>query len=131
MYDADIPQVTRILLVEDNEINQQLVVMFFKIIGISVEVASDGEKAIELLKQKKKVFDLVFMDCQMPVMDGYETTKQLRQIELFNKLPIIAMSAHVFPRDREKAFGAGMNDYITKPIDFNDVLKKMKKWIPQ
>ena len=117
----------RILLVEDNVINQQLVEALMDLNGINVEVASNGKEA--LLRLEQEPFDGVLMDCQMPVMDGYETTRQLRKIEAFKDLPIIAITANAMPGDRQKVLDAGMNDYLTKPIDFDQVLSVMEQWI--
>ncbi len=117
----------RILLVEDNEINQELVLELLHGKGIEVTLAEDGRQALDLLSRKS--FDGVLMDCQMPVMDGYETTHKIRAAENFKDLPIIAMTANAMKGDREKAMEAGMNDHIAKPIKPDVMFATMAKWI--
>ncbi len=126
---ADIEKLrgARVLVVEDNVVNQELYVALLTTHGILVEVANNGKEALALLQHE--TFDGVLMDCQMPVMDGYETTRILRHQERFRTLPILATTADVLAGDRERAFDAGMNDYITKPIKVNDMLRIMAKWI--
>ncbi len=117
----------RVLLVEDNEINQELALELLTGIGISVEVANNGREALDLLA--KKDFDGVLMDCQMPVMDGYEATGKLRQQERFKELPVLAMTANAMAGDREKVLAAGMNDHIAKPINVQEMFIIMARWI--
>jgi PAS domain S-box-containing protein len=104
-----------ILLVEDMLANQRLEMAMLKKLGYSVELAINGKQAVEICNTKK--YDLILMDCQMPVMDGYEATDQIRKASIFNKnTTIIAMTAHAMKGDREKCLEAGMDDYISKPI---------------
>jgi polar amino acid transport system substrate-binding protein len=117
----------RVLLVEDNEINQELALDLLSSHGLRVEVANDGQDALALLE--KESFDGVLMDCQMPVMDGYTATRRLRQQKRFRDLPILAMTANAMASDRDKALNAGMNDYIAKPINIRDMFSTMAKWI--
>ena len=117
----------RVLLVEDNEINQELALELLSSNGISVEVANDGQEALDLLE--KEDFDGVLMDCQMPVMDGYEATHKIREQERFKELPILAMTANAMAGDREKVLEAGMNDHIAKPINVREMFNVMAKWI--
>ena len=117
----------RVLLVEDNEINQELALELLSSNGISVEVANDGQKALNLLETE--CFDGVLMDCQMPVMDGYVATRKLREQKRFQKLPILAMTANAMAGDKEKALEAGMNDHIAKPINVHEMFYIMAKWI--
>jgi CheY-like chemotaxis protein len=117
----------RVLLVEDNEINQELALELLSSNGISVEVANDGQEALDLLE--KEDFDGVLMDCQMPVMDGYEATHKIREQERFKELPILAMTANAMAGDREKVIDAGMNDHIAKPINVREMFNVMAKWI--
>jgi len=119
---------SRILLVEDNEINQELVMELLTHNNIVVETANDGRDALNILADQN--FDGVLMDCQMPVMDGYEATRKIREQEKFKELPIIAMTANAMVGDREKALAAGMNDHIAKPIDLDEMYRTMAKWIP-
>lgn len=106
------------LLVEDNLQNQEIAVAFLDNLGIKTVVSNNGKEALEIL-EKDDDFDVVLMDCQMPIMDGYEATKQIRKIEKFKDLPIIAMTANAMQGDKQKCIDAGMDDYISKPLDFN------------
>ena len=106
---------TRILLVEDMLANQRLEMIMLKKLGYSVELAINGKQAVEICNTKK--YNLILMDCQMPVMDGYEATDQIKKTSIFNKDTIIvAMTAHAMEGDREKCISAGMDDYISKPV---------------
>jgi PAS domain S-box-containing protein len=107
----------RVLLAEDNEINQQIAVELLRSAGAQVVVAGNGREAVEKLAEEGARYDLVLMDIQMPEMDGYEATRRIRAEERFAELPIIAMTAHAMVDDRQKAEEAGMNDHISKPID--------------
>ena len=117
----------KILLVEDNEINQELVQELLISNGMEVATANHGKEAIELLVENS--FDGVLMDCQMPIMDGYECTRRIRVWERFKNLPVIAMTANTMKGDREKVLAVGMNDHIPKPIEPDDMLVTMAKWI--
>jgi CheY-like chemotaxis protein len=94
---------------------------------LSVDVAGNGQEALDLLEEKS--FDGILMDCQMPVMDGYEATQKIRAKEQFKDLPIIALTANVMLADREKALSAGMNDIVEKPIVLDQLLKVLSQWI--
>jgi signal transduction histidine kinase/DNA-binding response OmpR family regulator len=118
---------SRVLLVEDNEINQELALELLETNGLQVVVANNGVEALIQLKTTK--FDGVLMDCQMPVMDGYEATRKIREKEQYKDLPIIAMTANVMVGDREKVLDAGMNDHISKPINVTEMFCTMAKWI--
>jgi signal transduction histidine kinase len=119
--------VRRILLVEDIEANRKLVSIMLKKLGCTYDVAVNGQEAVEVCHKIR--FDLIFMDCQMPVMDGYFATRHIKmQGNLNCTTPIIAMTAHALDEDREKCSVAGMDDYITKPIN-QQILKEMLiKW---
>lgn len=110
-----------VLLVEDNEMNQKIVVKVLKTKGLTCDVACNGLEALEILN--KKNYDLIFMDCQMPIMDGYECTRRIRERE-GNKTHtrIIAMTANVLEEDRTKCMDAGMDDFIGKPFNFEQML---------
>ena len=114
----------KILLVEDNETNMFLARELFSEFGYLADEAWNGEEAVEKIQSKN--YDLVFMDIQMPVMDGLTATKKIR--ELRNNVPIIAMTANAIKGDKERCINAGMNDYISKPIDPRKVLISLKKW---
>ncbi len=118
----------RVLLAEDNEINQELALELLTANGIIAEVANDGQEALALLD--KEEFDGVLMDCQMPVLDGYEATRRLRRQERFKDLPVLAMTANAMAGDRERVLAAGMNDHIAKPINVKKMFNTMAKWIP-
>jgi len=117
----------KILLVEDNEINIELVHELLIMNGMSVEMSYNGKEALELLKTHS--YDGVLMDCMMPIMDGYETTRKIREHEKFKDLPIIAMTANAMKQDVENALSAGMNAHIAKPINPEIMLLTMARWI--
>ncbi len=114
----------KILLVEDNYINQELVKELLLHV-VDLEICGSGEQALLLLRSKE--FDGVLMDCQLPVMDGYQTTSSIRN-DLKLSLPIIAMTANVMPQDKHKAIESGMNDLIAKPLNTEDMYSKMIMW---
>ena len=115
------------LLVEDNFVNQRVAVALLKKTGISVDVAEDGVIAIEKLTTNR--YKLVLMDVQMPKMDGLTATHKIRKELGLIDLPIIAMTAHAMKGDKEKCLAAGMNDYISKPIEPNDLYTILVKWL--
>ena len=114
----------RILLAEDNVINQKVARGMLRNLGHVADVASNGEEVLVALKVK--TYDLIFMDCQMPVMDGYEATRRVREMEIGQPI-IIAMTANALPGDRERCLNAGMNDYLTKPIRPDALREKIAK----
>ena len=121
----------RILLAEDNITNQQVALTLLKKLGLSADAVANGEEVIHALTGIP--YDLVFMDVQMPCMDGLEATRIIRNPESHvrnHKIPVIAMTAHALPRDREKCLGAGMDDYISKPIDPSSLVQALDKWLP-
>lgn len=120
-------QGAKILLVEDNAINQELAVELLMNNGMDVDCALNGQQALDLLEQNH--YDGVLMDCQMPVMDGYAATVFIRQKPEYENLPILAMTAHAMADDRQKSLDAGMNDYISKPLDVPKMLMTMARWI--
>lgn len=116
-----------VLLVEDNEINQELVLEILKSYEMKVITTDNGQQALDVLN--KKPVDLVLMDCQMPVLDGYEATRQIRKMAHYKNLPILALTANAMKGDREKVLDVGMNDHISKPVDPEKMLVTMAKWI--
>ena len=120
----------KILLVEDNEMNQELTVSLLNSVGLTTMVAKNGKIALELLK--KDAFDLVLMDIQMPIMNGLDATAEIRKRpdEYFKKVPIIAMSARAFQKDKDDCLKAGMNSYIAKPIDPKLMFAELAKYLP-
>lgn len=122
----------RILLAEDNIVNQRVAVKMLEKYGCEVVAVHNGQQAVREL-QHGEHFDLVFMDCQMPVMDGYEATGAIRQFEAKHQLPhkpVVAFTAHALKGDDQKCYAAGMDDYITKPINIRELEKILIRWIP-
>jgi PAS domain S-box-containing protein len=117
----------RILLVEDNELNQEVALAVLGNAGIDVSVAGNGQEALDMLARQD--FDAVLMDCQMPVMDGYAATRALRQQPQWQSLPVIAMTANAMVGDRDAALAAGMNDHIAKPINVDEMLSTLAYWV--
>jgi PAS domain S-box-containing protein len=117
----------RILVVEDNEINQEIARELLQKVGMVVTVASLASEAFKALEEQK--FDLVLMDIQMPEMDGLEATRHIRSFEQFATLPIVAMTAHAMESDRELSLAAGMNDHLTKPINPATLYQAITQWI--
>ncbi|MHB8204040.1 MAG: response regulator, partial [Desulfomonilaceae bacterium] len=118
----------RILVAEDNEINQQIAVELLEEEGAIIEVAGNGLDAVSKVMAPGSIYDLVLMDIQMPEMDGIEATKKIRNIKRFSNLPIIAMTAHATVQEKQECLAAGMNDHISKPIDPNVLMSTLKKW---
>ncbi len=118
----------RILLAEDNDINQQIACELLQDAGFAVDVAENGQVALDKVQQED--YDLVLMDMQMPVMDGIEATLAIRRIPRLAVLPIVAMTANAMAEDRQSCLDAGMNDFLTKPIDPDAVWHMLVKWIP-
>jgi polar amino acid transport system substrate-binding protein len=113
--------------VEDNEVNQEVAQHILNDAGIRVDIAGNG--AIALAKIEENAYDGVLMDCQMPVMDGYQATRKLRQDPRYSSLPVIAMTANAMVGDKEKCLDAGMNDFIAKPIDVAQLFGTLARWI--
>jgi signal transduction histidine kinase len=122
----------RILLAEDIEINREIVLELLNPLQFEVDCAVNGVEAVQKFTDQGGMYDLIFMDLQMPEMDGFEATRQIRALDLPNAggIPIIAMTANVFREDIEKCLEAGMTDHIGKPLDFNDVLGKLRHYLP-
>jgi CheY-like chemotaxis protein len=126
-------QGARVLLVEDNEINQQVAREILEGAGLNITLANDGQEAVNAVKENN--YDAVLMDVQMPVMDGYTATKEIRKWEggMRNEgndpIPIIAMTAHAMAGDEDKSLQAGMNGHVTKPIDPDQLFATLQKWI--
>lgn len=114
---------TRILLVEDNEMNRDMLMRRLTKRGFDVMIAMDGRHAIEMARTAAP--DLIIMDMSLPVLDGWEATKQLKADPHTNQIPIIGLSAHAMSGDRDKALAAGCNDYDTKPIELDRLLGKI------
>lgn len=117
-----------ILLVEDNPVNQLVAKGMLAKLGCDVSVAKQGVEALEQLERND--FDLVLMDCNMPVMDGYEASRRIRQSGRWPTLPIIALTANAMPEERERCRAAGMNDYLAKPFRREELLTLINQWVP-
>lgn len=118
-----------ILLVEDNFVNQKLAEAYFKKLGLKVEKAENGRIAVE--KVTAKPYDFIFMDLQMPEMDGFEATLKIRTLESEKKPIIIAMTANVFKEDKEKCYAVGMDDFLGKPVKMSDISEVLIKHLKQ
>ena len=118
----------RVLLVEDNEINVELATELLQVAGMQVRHAGDGRQALAVLDSGEQ-FDLVLMDCQMPVMDGYAATREIRSRPALGALPVIAMTANAMAGDRAAALAAGMNDHIIKPIQVAQMYATLGRWL--
>jgi PAS domain S-box-containing protein len=117
----------RVLLAEDNAINQRVAVKLLQLAGYEVVVAGDGEQALAALARER--FDLVLMDCQMPVLDGFSAARRIRESgQAWRTIPIVALTANAMPGDRERCLAAGMNDYLAKPLDRSDLLETLARW---
>lgn len=122
----------RIMLVEDNELNREIAYELLSESGLIVDVAENGQEAIKLLGiRPENYYELIFMDIQMPVMNGYEATANIRagESDYWKNIPVIAMTANVFQEDESRAAECGMSDYVTKPIDMNVIYSVLEKWL--
>jgi CheY-like chemotaxis protein/HPt (histidine-containing phosphotransfer) domain-containing protein len=121
-------QPARVLIVEDNWVNQQVAMGTLAKLGCQVDVAGGGREALERLRAA--AYDLVFMDCEMPEMDGYATTAEIRRLEgPARRIPIVAMTAHAMEGDRERCLAAGMDDYLSKPLELPAVHAALERWM--
>ena len=114
----------KILLVEDNEMNRDMLSRRLVRRGYEVVIAEDGQQGVEMAVSEKP--DLILMDMSLPVMDGWDATRTLKASEEMRKIPVIALTAHAMAQDREKALGAGCDDYDTKPIELPRLIKKIE-----
>ncbi len=121
-----------VILAEDNPVNQQVAMGMLRKLGIQVTLACNGKEALEALNQA--TYDMVFMDCQMPVLDGYEATSAIRKLEREHlhgqHIPIVALTANALEGDREKCLAAGMDDYLSKPFKMDHIAVVLKRWLP-
>ena len=115
----------KVLLVEDNEINREMLVRRLKRAGYTVEAAGDGQEALELMRETSP--DIVLLDMNLPVKDGWTTCREAREDPTLADTRIIALTAHAMGEDRERALEAGCDDYATKPIDFPALLEKINE----
>ncbi len=125
-----VPGAIKLLLVEDNFVNQRVAVYMLNKLGHQVDVAMHGREAIDMLSKVR--YGLVLMDCQMPEMDGFEATRVIRDggsAVLDHAVPVIAMTANAFPEDRSRALACGMNDFLSKPVDRAILAAMLEKWL--
>ncbi|MDZ3992985.1 ATP-binding protein [Pseudomonas sp. Teo4] len=118
----------RILLVEDNPVNQSVIEAMLRSLGLEVSVALDGVQAVDQVSQQR--FAAVLMDCRLPRLDGYEATRRIRQLPDCDSLPIIALTANALQGDRERCMAAGMNDYLSKPFRRTELQRVLQRWLP-
>lgn len=130
----------RVLIVEDNAINQTLTSIQLKTLGYTSDIANDGQEALQMLAKTK--YSLILMDCQMPIMDGYKATREIRRLEACgaygDRLPqgttpthtiIVAMTANLFQEDKKNCQAAGMDDYLSKPVFKHTLEAMLNKWL--
>jgi signal transduction histidine kinase/DNA-binding response OmpR family regulator len=132
-HEADISGIfagMRILLVEDVDINREIVLTLLEPTKLDIDCAENGEEAVRMFSEMPYKYDMIFMDIQMPVMDGYEATRKIRamNVQTAKKIPIVAMTANVFREDVERCLEAGMDGHVCKPIDFEEVLAKLRTY---
>lgn len=120
---------TKILLVEDNEDNRDMLSRRLQRKGYEVAVAVDGQQGVDMAQSEKP--QLILMDMSLPVLDGWEATRQIKSLPALSSIPIIALTAHAMSGDREKALAAGCDDYDTKPIDLPTLLNKIEALLEQ
>jgi CheY-like chemotaxis protein len=126
---AEIGADSRVLLVEDNPVNQAIAKKMLEKLGFRVDVAGNGKEALKAVQERP--FEFVLMDCQMPEMDGFEATAEIRSLPSVGGIPIIAMTANAMKGDREKCINAGMDDYISKPMNIKALTVLMQKWVAE
>jgi two-component system cell cycle response regulator DivK len=119
----------RILLVEDNEMNRDMLSRRLERKGFTVLVAVDGAEGVA--KARGELPDLILMDMNLPILDGWEATRQIKADELTRKIPVIGLTAHAMAGDREKCLEAGCDQYDTKPVDFTSLLGKIREFLPE
>jgi CheY-like chemotaxis protein len=116
----------KVLLVEDNPMNMELIIEILRSQGFIVETAEDGEKAI--IMTEKSTYNIILMDIALPGIDGIETTKIIRSKPQFKNIPVVALTAFAMAGDKERLLSAGFSEYISKPLDVHEFLKKMEKY---
>jgi len=119
----------RVLLVDDDMRNVFALKRQLEAVGIDVSVAENGQVAIDQVNQAEQVFELILMDIMMPIMDGYEAMRKLREIPAYQKVPIIALTANAMPEDRKKCIDAGASEYLTKPVDMDRLFSMLRVWL--
>lgn len=120
---------SRILLVEDNEMNRDMLSRRLERKGFTVLVAVDGAEGVAKARAERP--DLILMDMNLPILDGWEATRQIKADEQTGKIPVIGLTAHAMAGDREKCLAAGCDQYDTKPVDFTSLLGKIREFLPE
>jgi signal transduction histidine kinase/ActR/RegA family two-component response regulator len=122
-----------VLVAEDVEINREILIALLEPSSLAIDAAENGSEAVKLFSAAPDKYDMIFMDVQMPEMDGYEATRKIRTLNSLRakEIPIVAMTANVFREDVEKCLAAGMNDHVGKPLDIKEVLEKLRKYLPR
>ena len=121
------PQRVQILVVDDDRMNREIAQLLLSNSGLHVDSASNGEESIGKINERD--YELILMDMQMPVLDGLEATKRIRNLPNGPKIPILAMTANVFPEDEQRCRAAGMDDFLIKPLEPNDMFGCVLKWL--
>jgi CheY-like chemotaxis protein len=124
------PRTERVLVVEDNQVNARLAVRQLQRLGFTAETAGNGREALDA--HTREPYDLIFMDVQMPVMDGYEASAEIRRHEIRSRrhVPIVAMTANALNEDRDACLAAGMDDYVSKPVSLANLRIVLDRWLP-
>jgi len=117
----------RVLVAEDNAVNQLLVRRMFEKLGIRIDLAANGREAVQMATELD--YDIIFMDCSMPELDGYEATAMLRNQSRGRRVPIIAITANAMSEDRARCLDAGMDDHLTKPVRIEDIRGALQRWV--
>jgi CheY-like chemotaxis protein len=123
----------RVLLAEDVEINREIVLALLEPTHVVIDCAENGAEALRMFEEDPEKYDMIFMDVQMPEMDGYEATRKIRLVDhpMAERIPIVAMTANVFREDIDRCLESGMNDHVGKPLDMDDVRHKMRQYLPK
>ena len=129
VVETGVLQGRRVLVVEDNEINQQVARELLEGFGLQVEIAANGIEAIEIVKQKSQTLDAILMDLQMPEMDGYQATRAIRSENSYDHIPIVAMTAHAMKTEIQRCLDIGMQDCVTKPVDPERLRAVLQRWV--
>ncbi len=117
----------QVLLVEDNPVNQTVIEAMLRSLGYRVSLVGDGAQAVHSAQLQR--YDLILMDCRLPIMDGYEATRQIRRLSGMDQVPIIALTANALQGDREICLAAGMNDYLAKPFKRVELQRTLQRWL--
>jgi CheY-like chemotaxis protein len=120
-----------VLLADDVELNREIVLTLLESTELTIDCAENGAVAVDMFSAAPERYDMIFMDVQMPEMDGYEATRRIRALDVpqAGRIPIVAMTANVFREDIDRCLASGMNDHLGKPINFNEILEKLQKYV--